>query len=253
MKTPEIKDQKHYVYKITNLKNNKIYIGVTYKTLQERFREHVKVAFSNQSKRQPINYAIAKHGKESFIIEVLEEFENGHLAYTAEIEYIKKYNSRDNETGYNISCGGDCGPLILKYTDEMICEMINNHCNGMSMNELSYQYNIGIWSIWDIMRGRYSKLYNIPQELLDKLSEYKKNYIWKPKIDKQFLLNIINDYLDDFTMQEIADKYNICINTVYNVLRRKTNTHIDVDNNLLLKLEEKFKITGKNKRLNNQA
>jgi predicted DNA-binding protein YlxM (UPF0122 family) len=184
---------------------------------------------------------------------VLEEFENGHLAYMAEIEYIKKYNSRDNEIGYNISQGGDRGPGLIIYTDELICLVINDYCNGKSLPEIGKTYNITMSSAFDITRGRYSKLHNIPQELLNRLKEAKKNSKIKPKINEIFLLNIINDYLDDFTMQEIADKYNICINTVYNVLRRKTNTHIDVDNNLLLKLEEKFKITGKNKRLNNQV
>ena len=29
-----------YVYKITNILNNKVYIGITSRTIEERFKEH---------------------------------------------------------------------------------------------------------------------------------------------------------------------------------------------------------------------
>ena len=58
------------VYKITNLLNEKIYVGVTSKSLEERWKNHVKKINSKNPTRLAL--AIKKNGIENFQIELIE-------------------------------------------------------------------------------------------------------------------------------------------------------------------------------------
>lgn len=53
------------IYKITNIKNNKIYIGLTSKSIEHRFYYHLR----DDNQCRLLANAIRKYGKESFKIE----------------------------------------------------------------------------------------------------------------------------------------------------------------------------------------
>jgi len=95
----------HYIYKITDTLNNKVYIGQSNKET-ERWRQHKYFARQDE----PIQYvhrAMKKYGVENFIYEVIDFAENQWQADCLEINYVNQYNSRNKEKGYNISRGGD--------------------------------------------------------------------------------------------------------------------------------------------------
>jgi group I intron endonuclease len=94
-----------YIYKITNLINNKIYIGLT-NDIQNRFAGHIYAAIYDNPKML-ITRAIKKYGKENFKIEHLETLPNLKEGNLAEIKWIKELNSRDKTIGYNFAEGGD--------------------------------------------------------------------------------------------------------------------------------------------------
>lgn len=52
-----------YIYKITNSNNNKIYIGQTTRTIQERFKEHCHARDSTH-----LHLAMQKYGYGTFSI-----------------------------------------------------------------------------------------------------------------------------------------------------------------------------------------
>ena len=104
------------IYKITNDINNKIYIGKTYNSINQRFNEHLRDSRKEKCKNQPLHYAIKKYGVKHFFVELLGEHEEGILE-KKEIEFIEKYNSYKN--GYNATLGGD-GSRYFKYSDKEV-------------------------------------------------------------------------------------------------------------------------------------
>lgn len=96
-----------YIYKITNIINNKVYIGQTIGSIEKRLREHKSNALLKKDK-STLHSAMRKYGIENFIIKILEECPN-ELLNQKEIEYIEKFNSflgNPNCNGYNMTIGG---------------------------------------------------------------------------------------------------------------------------------------------------
>lgn len=91
-----------FIYKITNLKNGKIYIGRTFSKIQKRFREHFidsKYPLNNC----PLHLDMKLYEKEDFKIEqVCEVFvDNFRQADQIELENIIMHNSFV-PNGYNV-------------------------------------------------------------------------------------------------------------------------------------------------------
>ena len=61
------------IYIITNLINNKVYIGQTIQTLEKRWQGHCRKSCSKNEADMQIKRAIYKYGKENFTIKVIEE------------------------------------------------------------------------------------------------------------------------------------------------------------------------------------
>jgi group I intron endonuclease len=89
------------IYKITNLINGKLYIGLTKYTAKRRFKEHCK-----PSSNMLIGKSIQKYGKHNFTIEVLEQVNDLDLLNWLEAYYIKHFDCLA-PIGYNLHSGGN--------------------------------------------------------------------------------------------------------------------------------------------------
>lgn len=89
-----------FIYKITNKINGKNYIGQTKRTVEIRWKEHLR-----EKDNAPIHKAIQKYGENNFFVTVLEECEN-HLLNEREIYWINYYDSYNGHKGYNATKGG---------------------------------------------------------------------------------------------------------------------------------------------------
>ena len=87
------------IYLISNLENNKKYVGLTKFSITERFYQHTKRGFI-------LTEAIKKYGEDKFFIELIEEVDTAGRAYELEQYYIKEYNTKV-PYGYNLTDGGD--------------------------------------------------------------------------------------------------------------------------------------------------
>jgi hypothetical protein len=94
----------YIVYKITNKKDKKVYIGFTSRSKKQRLREHYSDA--KNKKGSLLHEAIRQYGKESFNISVISRVSNFEKANIKEIYFIKKYKSNDPNFGYNKTIGG---------------------------------------------------------------------------------------------------------------------------------------------------
>ena len=90
------------IYKLTNLKNQKVYIGQA-NNIGERFKQHIKCGLGIDTPSNMLYTAMITDGVENFTFEVLEECERGQLN-DREKYYIDFY--RAQEYGYNMSRGG---------------------------------------------------------------------------------------------------------------------------------------------------
>ena len=102
-----------YIYKITNIINNKIYIGQTIKSVKHRWNQHkrnARYSIENKVYDHHLARAILKYGTDSFIVETIEDIiaDNRKLLADTlnekETYYIEFYNSFYN--GYNSTLGG---------------------------------------------------------------------------------------------------------------------------------------------------
>jgi|TARA_R110000744_G_scaffold205268_1_gene323977 group I intron endonuclease len=88
---------------ITNIKNDKKYVGITKQNVERRFQQHCY----KSSNCTILSRAIEKHGSESFELSILELCEDKNIAVKLEIKYIAELETQNNKNGYNLKSGGD--------------------------------------------------------------------------------------------------------------------------------------------------
>lgn len=98
------------VYKATNMKNGKVYIGQSAYDLHNRAIRH-RYASQTGSKLR-FHQAIRKHGFEAFKWQVLFEHSDRALVLKKEEAFIIEYQSMKFELGYN-SCAGGTGGFVI--------------------------------------------------------------------------------------------------------------------------------------------
>ena len=126
-----------YIYKITNLINNKVYIGKT------------------SHEKRPLYDAFNKYGIENFSIEEIEQVENDDIASEREKYWIQYYNSYvgfNNCNGYNATLGGDSKHLYNYFelsqaylklgSSKAVCQQYN--CDTKTVAQACKENNIEI-------------------------------------------------------------------------------------------------------------
>ena len=91
-----------YIYKITDLTNNKIYIGKS-KDIYRRAKEYIIQSKGEHGKRRPIWYALVEKGIENFIMEPIDYCYGKEISSVKEIYYIQSLDTMNPEKGYNVS------------------------------------------------------------------------------------------------------------------------------------------------------
>ena len=136
--------------------NGKIYIGQTIKTIEERYKGHIKRA--NNGCKGKLYPAMRKYGINNFKVEQIDEVDASlpnakQLLDEREMYWIAYYNS--TELGYNITIGGDLNRMFSP-------ECIKNHKHKLESVETRQNISNGM--------KLYRKLNPFTQEHIDKIN-----------------------------------------------------------------------------------
>jgi group I intron endonuclease len=164
------------IYLITNLVNNKQYIGQTIQSIEKRWQRHCWKSTSKNS--MPVCKAIAKYGKENFTIEMLCDCSSQEELDQQEIFYTNKLNTW-SPNGYNLRAGNGKGSMSQetrnkiaaantgrKHTTEARQNMSNAHKGKILPPEQCKKMSIAQSGA---NNGFYGKKHT--QESIDKLSK----------------------------------------------------------------------------------
>lgn len=184
------------IYKITNIINNKIYVGQTVNNIRQRWNKH---CHSNGCKS--LYNAILKYGKDNFNIEIIETLPIEKLD-EREIYWINYYKSNNKKFGYNILLGGNLGRKgFSKLNKKQINEIIKLDKQGVSHIEIGKKFNINRKTVTFILRreSNYTSkaIHLYERKDLDEIKEFLKTNPTSKEVREKF--NISNVTLFKFT------------------------------------------------------
>ena len=148
-----------YIYCITNLVNEKKYVGKTTQDIQERFKEHCQDSQKQRCEKRPLYDAFNKYGIENFIIECLEELEDESILSEREIYWIKELGTY-GRGGYNATKGGD-GAILYDYN-----EIIELAKLGYTSNQIKEKIGCSNDVIYKVLKVHNVKLRNSKCKLI---------------------------------------------------------------------------------------
>lgn len=173
-----------YVYKITNLVNNKIYVG---KRVAKEFDQYY------WGSGKIIIQAIRKYGKDQFTRDVIEWCYSKEQLCERERFWIKELNARDLSVGYNIQEGGEGGrsyvgenPMKgkkLNLSEESRAKMVAAHKGIAHTEDTKRKMSLSQQAYWD----------NNPQERVRRSLKLSINNPWKGKHHKPETIALIKE------------------------------------------------------------
>lgn len=146
---------KKAIYKITNIKNNKSYIGQSINP-QKRFKRHKVLCKSKPT--YPLYKEMNEFGIENFKLEIIGWYEHYN---EMEQYYIKKYNTKV-PNGYNVQDGGENIPPHFygeehhnsKYNEQLVENIIKDlQSKKYTQKEIEQKYNVPQQLVTSINRG----------------------------------------------------------------------------------------------------
>lgn len=253
------------VYKYTNTQNGKVYVGITSRSLEKRHSEHIKRAGDGTYFHNAIRY----YGAGSFVLEIIDSAKTKIELAEKEIRWIKELNSFaywPNSSGYNETTGGEgvsgaSGCLNSQYGvsplerigEENYDEWKRNlsksakkgkdaRCYGLHPSEIFGEE--GWKKTRELARERWSGDQN-PQKLNPKFGKDHPNYnqTWSQevkikmsrgktnkKVTEKDVVEIRISYASGkHRMQDIADEYGICRQTVGEIINGDIYKHVQND------------------------
>lgn len=196
------------IYKITNLINNKIYIGQSVNA-KHRWEQHVSA--SKHNPRTIVDRAIKKYGEENFGVEVIEKTEQ----YDERERYwITYYNSTNHDIGYNVCVGGGSvgvgvqNPRAKIDDQDTLNKIIDDIRNSKTnFNNIAKIYNITPTSVSEINNGIYYR----QEDLEYPLRETK----YTTEFYKRLIYSIQHEL--DKSLRDIAKEYELDLSYVIEI------------------------------------
>lgn len=167
------------VYYIYNDVNDKIYVGMTKKTLRARLNGHRSKLNQPEKEMTPFQREMKLLGKDNFHIKMIAETKDKREALKLERYYIEKFKTIEN--GYNTFRGGEG---LQSLSDDYADEMIEIFHKTKSIRETAKRLGKAEGTIsrqltyLGVDKGKYSRVSESEQE------EIKKYYKKCPNVSK---------------------------------------------------------------------
>lgn len=186
-----------YIYKITNIKNGKKYIGQTIRCISSRWSEH---KFHAKNGNDSVLYrAIRKHGVENFHIEIVDTALNQQELDKKESKWIFDENCLTKNGGYNQKTGGEHCTF-----DQKVKDKIRKAATGRSVNaETKRKISKSVSELWKNDRYRKSissKLKDAfsKDEYKQKMSKIRKNIYKEDSFQKKHKARLLESHSRPF-------------------------------------------------------
>ena len=194
------------IYKVTNTKNNLIYIGQTTRELETRMKEHLR------KRKTYFDSCYCKKHLKDFIVEIIDSADTIEELNEKEKYYIEKYNSMI-PNGYNACIGGE-NSIGYHHTKESRDKMSNarkGKYTGENNHFFGKHHSEGQKAIWSNKR---KGLAHLTDEQKQKLKE---------SHHKVKVLNIDTNEMFD-SIKDASEKYNIIATNIVRVCKGKMKT-----------------------------
>ena len=203
----------YYIYKISNTINQKLYIGKT-NNPKYRWYKHKLISKDtfNKYKKYPIHFALAKYDYSNFTFEVIDQSENEVDILKQEIYYISYFKSLGMIL-YNITDGGEgvSGHIPSKETRDKISKANK----GKLVGNKNWMFGKG-----NQILKEHNHFYGKHH------SENSKNNMSNKRIgDKNPRAKLSEDIVRsikrndcNLSVKELANLYNVSIQTIYKIL-----------------------------------
>lgn len=216
---------KNIIYGYRKLITNEIvYVGQT-TDLQTRRLKHEKYDPFNPNVKEynyPLSKGIRKYGIENYECVVLEEVDFESELNDREKYWIKFYNTYEDNSKYNLTPGGSPRDYKFTYfsdkTIETAIDLLKN--TSISFQEISDITGISVVMLSEINHGKRRHIDNVKYPLRE-LTKGK-------KLTENNLLEI-KELLEhsDLPMTQIAQQYNVVVETIRKINKGKRRYHND--------------------------
>lgn len=219
------------IYKYTNKKNGKIYIGRSINIAKRRW-EHLH----EPSPYSYFDQTLKKIGEDSFSFEIIEECKIEELQ-EKEKYWIKKLKScvlDEDNNGYNLTYGGEeykseNNPWA-RLTEQKAIEIIEKLKNTkISIQKIAKDYKVHYNTISDINRCKtWAWLHNYKRNIREETQgSLLKGELGTNKITEEKAKEIVSLLeKDSRSLAKLSREENISLNILYDINRCKTWKHI---------------------------
>jgi len=214
------------IYKITNLKNNKAYIGQS-TDIKTRWNSHKNELRNNTHRNSHLQNAFNKYGEEAFEFRILETTYEENLD-DAEEYWIDYFDSTNSGKGYNLKYGGNSSKNIEEIQEQInrVRELRRHEAHYFKMRHIND--NGGFSRLYELAKENKTQKeasleFNVPQVYIVEYLNEQGISGWKELVneargfnddysiidEKGGVLFIIDELINGKSFKRIADDFNV--------------------------------------------